>query len=146
VCVLRLCYFWPLDTISIRLSDSLWVSAKGRQKESESMYRVVFRLGVDGSPSFLTEDSSDPTNWENQVAEFEDVSDAIDFAECAYDTLTELSAYKCDYKSIETHVVEIQGCAGCGGLVFQLPYDDDAWFHVGPNCAHAQNLAHVEVA
>ena len=71
------------------------------------MYRILFRLGVDGSPSFLTEDSSDPLDWENQVAEFDNESEAVEFAECAYDTLTEMTMYKYDYKSIILDVVEV---------------------------------------
>jgi hypothetical protein len=30
--------------------------------------------------------------------------------------------------------------------VFRLPEPDSDYFHVGRNCAHGQNLAHVEVA
>jgi len=71
------------------------------------MYRILFRLGKDGSPSFLTNDSSDPLDWENQVAEFENESEAIEFSEVAYDTLTEMTAYKYDWKSIVLDVVEV---------------------------------------
>ena len=71
------------------------------------MFRVLFRLGSDGSPSFLTNDSSDPLDWENPIADFESESEAIDFAESAYDTLTELTAYKYDWKSIVLDVVEV---------------------------------------
>jgi len=71
------------------------------------MYRILFRLGVDGSPSFLTNDNSDPLDWDNQVAEFENESDAIEFMDCAYDALTRMDAYANDWKSIVLDVVEV---------------------------------------
>lgn len=110
------------------------------------LFGVTFRVREGDTPSLITNDSSDPLDWENPLALFDDVFHAREYAEECYDTLTEMTFYRGDYKSLMVDVVEIEGCQGCGAYVFRLPEPDSDYFHVGANCAHGVNLANVEVA
>jgi hypothetical protein len=110
------------------------------------LFGVTFRVREGDTPSLITSDSSDPLDWENPLALFEDLFECREFAEECYNTLTEMTAYKGDWQSLMVDVVGIEGCVDCGAYVFRLPEPDSDYFHVGRNCAHGQNLAHVEVA
>ena len=110
------------------------------------LFGVTFRVREGDTPSLITADSSDPLDWDNDVAEFSDVFQAREFAEECYDTLTEMTAYRGDcWKSLIVDVVELEGCQECGAYVFRLPEPDSDYFHVGANCSHGKNLHHVEV-
>jgi hypothetical protein len=111
------------------------------------LFGVTFRVREGDTPSLITNDSSDPLDWDNPLALFEDLFACREYAEECYDTLTDMTANKGrDWQSLMVDVVEIEGCQGCGAYVFRLPEPDSDYFHVGANCSHGQNLAHVEVA
>jgi hypothetical protein len=109
------------------------------------LFGVTFRVREGDTPSLITCDSSDPLDWDNKVAQFADLFECREFAEECYDTLIEMTFYKGDWQSLMVDVVEFEGCVDCGAYVFRLPEPDSDYFHVGRNCAHGQNLAHVEV-
>jgi hypothetical protein len=129
-----------------RIFEDVGKEPTERERDMSRLFGVTFRVREGDMPSLITSDSSDPLDWDNRVAEFGDVFVAREFAEECYDTLTEMSAYKGDWQSLMVDVVEFEGCQECGAYVFRLPEPDSDYFHVGANCAHGQNLAHVEVA
>jgi len=110
------------------------------------LFGVVFQMGEGGSPSFITCDSSDPLDWDNSRAEFSSVFEAREFAEECYSTLIGFDSYREDWQSIALHVVELEGCQGCGACVFLIPDGlGEPYHHVGALCSHGVSLQNVEV-